>query len=118
MEQLDDPTYVLDAPNPAAHPSAVRQDVMPLGFSRRNQLVTYLHRERQVGQTISVQVPKLSSAHTELDAAEPMWLNRYTRPVGNCLLDLPRDIFARESSLPLSHAVVPTRSVERWPATV
>jgi len=82
---------------------------MPLGFSRCNQLVTYLHREWQVGQTISVQVPKLSSAHTELDAAEPMRLNRYTRPVGNCLLDLPRDISAHESSLPLSHAVVPTR---------
>jgi hypothetical protein len=47
-------------------------------------------------------VPKLSSAHTELDAAEPVRLNRYTRPVGNCLLDLPRDISAHESSLPLS----------------
>ena len=80
---------------------------MPLGFSRRNQLVTYLHGEWQVGQTISVQVPKLSSAHTELDAAEPMRLDRYTWPVGNCLLDLPRDISAHESSLPLSHALVP-----------
>jgi hypothetical protein len=38
-----------------------------------------------------------------------MRLNRYTRPVGNCLLDLPRDISAHESSLPLSHAVVPAR---------
>jgi hypothetical protein len=109
VEKLDDATYILDAANPAAHPSTVRQDVMPLGFSRRNQLVTYLYREWQVGQTIAVQVPKLSSGHTELDAAEPMRLNRYTRPVGNCLLDLPRDISAHESSVPLSHAVVPTR---------
>jgi hypothetical protein len=38
-----------------------------------------------------------------------MRLNRYTRPVGNRLLDLPRDISAHERSLPLSHAVVPTR---------
>jgi hypothetical protein len=38
-----------------------------------------------------------------------MRLNRYTRPVGNCLLDLPRDSSAHESILPLSHTVVPAR---------
>jgi hypothetical protein len=113
VEKLNDATYILDAANPVAHPSTVRQDVMPLGFSRRNQLVTYFHREWQVGRAIAVEVPQLSSAHTELDAAEPMRLNRHTRPVGNCLLDLSRDISAHENSLPLSHAVVPTRPGSR-----
>jgi hypothetical protein len=89
---------------------------MPLGFSRRNQLVTYPHRVWQVRQTISVQVPKLSLAHAELDAAEPVRINRYTRPVGNCLLDLPRDVSGHENSLALSHGVVLTQAPDFEPA--
>jgi hypothetical protein len=89
---------------------------MPLGFSRRNQLVAYLDREWQVRQTISMQVPKFSSADAELYAPEPMRLNRYTRPVGNCLLDLPRDVSGHENSLPLSLGVVLTQAPDFEPA--
>src|ERR1700710_2742804 len=88
VEKRDDATHIVDAANPAAYPSTVRQNVMPLRFSRRNQLVTDRHREWQVGQAIAVQVAKLSPADTKFDAPEPMRLNRYAGPAGNGLLDL------------------------------
>ena len=83
--------------------------MVPLRFPGRDQLVSYLHREWQVCQTIAVQVPKLSSADAELNAAELVRLDRYTGPAGDRPLDLLGDIFSHKSSLLLPHAVVPTR---------
>jgi len=60
---------------------------MNAGLSLCNQLLTHLHRKREVGQPAAMQVSELAAPQAELDAAESMRLDADAFPSGNLVLD-------------------------------
>ena len=54
-----------------------------LGQSRRNHLVAYLYRERNIHQPIPVNMPDFAASQTKLPPAEAVGMSFYTLPSGN-----------------------------------
>lgn len=86
-EQREHGLHVRLAADVDAHPSRLGQHMMSHGLSLRHELLANLDRERQVGQTLTVQVAQLASSHTELDAAKPMRRHRHARPTRHLARD-------------------------------
>ena len=82
-EQRDDCGDVHGAVNLEAHPARLRHDVVRLRSSLGDELLADADRERQVGEMAAVQVTELASPDEELDAAEPMRLDRDAFPSGD-----------------------------------
>ena len=59
---------------------------MRAGAACRNELLAHTHGKGQIGQPVSMQMPKLSSAEPKLDSAESVFGDRDVRP-GRYLTD-------------------------------
>jgi hypothetical protein len=60
---------------------------MRLGLPFLHELLPHAHRERQIGQTIAVQVPELAPAAAELAAAETMRFDGHLGPARDLAFD-------------------------------
>jgi hypothetical protein len=69
-EELDHSGCIFGSSHPAADPAGLGQDVVRLGTTRRDHLVTQLARQRQVGQAVTVDVTHLLSAIPVFGATE------------------------------------------------
>ena len=70
--------------------------MMRLGLAGRHELFPHPDREREIRKPISVKMPQLTAADTELDSAEPMGRHRHTRPTRNGLLNQSAEGFSHQ----------------------
>jgi len=79
-EERDYIGRVVGTRHPAAHPTRLRKDVVWLGTTCGNHLVTKLARHRQIGDPIAVHVAHLFSPIPVFGAAETMRQCFHARP--------------------------------------
>src|SRR5882672_277938 len=71
-EERDRSVHVVGPTNPQADPSRFRKNVMQFGAAGGNDFLANRYGERQVGQTIAVEMAELAAPYTEFDPAKPM----------------------------------------------
>src|SRR5687767_2339231 len=80
MKQSDRLLHIIFLAQIKTHPACIRQNMMRLRPSCRYDLITYLLRERNSHQLISMNMTDLSPADHILYAAKTMRLNLHIRP--------------------------------------
>src|SRR5690349_14967788 len=84
-EESDRLLHIRLLPQEEAHPARLRQNVVRLCASCRNDLIAHFFREREIHQVVAVDVPDLTFANAILHAAKAMRLHRHTWPGCNLL---------------------------------
>jgi hypothetical protein len=79
-EQRDDSGDIGLAANVVADPSGLRQDMMRFSLTCRDELLADVHRKRQICHSIAMEMSKLTSPESKLDATKSVLSDRHTRP--------------------------------------
>jgi len=87
FQQANGPWHVLLRAQEYADPSRIRKHMMWLGVAAGHQFVSHGFREGNVQQPVTVDVPELPPAQTELQAAVTVWLDLDVGPVAGRLDD-------------------------------